>query len=242
MVAVPEKRPTLQVPGSHKNGFFCILQLTSPFNDMKMKRLVLTGIFMIVMYSCSFAQAGLTVRPYAKAGLNLLPPSLDDLSFSGGMIGADVKKNPLVAGLGCQFKLEKGDLGLGLDVGGGTLFVNKVMYDQGVGTSNYLDEEYDISLVFFAEKKLSGFAFVQGGIGPYFTPWYYEYYYESVNYTDVYDSYGGVAVTLGVMAAVGAEVPLSPNADFFILGKLEGIFQYGIMLPLTVNAGFSLKL
>jgi hypothetical protein len=207
-----------------------------------MKKILITLVLLSLLSAGTFAQEALNIRPYVRAGVNLLPPSLEDLDFSGGMPGAEIIRNPLAAGAGAQISMLRNDLRVGLDVGASTSFVNTVQYDQGVGVSNYVDEEYSVYLLGFVQKPLEEIFFVQGGGGIHICPWYYEYYYESVNYTDTYDEYYGVAYSLGLMAGVGAEIPLSPKANLFLLGKLDVVIRYGIMLPLTVNGGLSIDL
>jgi hypothetical protein len=189
-----------------------------------------------------YGQKGLTIRPYIRAGINLLPPSMEDLDYTGDWSDAEVKVNPMTVGLGSQFLLDKGTFGLGVDFGGGSLFIHKVINDQGVGISTYTDEEYSIYIKFLAEYNLGGILFLQGGIGPHIAAWWYEYYYESANYSDVEDWDSGVGVSLAIMAAAGAEIPISENVNLFLLGKLDGIFRYGMMFPLTANVGLSFKL
>ncbi|MDF1570647.1 MAG: hypothetical protein P1P82_03415 [Bacteroidales bacterium] len=207
-----------------------------------MKNPLITIVVLLLLSAGSSAQEVMTMRPYVRAGLNLTPPSLEDLSYSGDMPGAEIIRNPLSVGAGVQFSLQRSGLEFGMDVGATTMFVNTVRYDQGVGVSNYVDEEYSVYLLAFLQKPLGENFFIQGGLGPHICPWNYEYYYESVNYTDSYEDYSGVGVSLGLMLGLGTEVPLSQKASFFLLGKLDGIFRYGIMLPLTVNAGLSIDL
>jgi len=148
----------------------------------------------------------------------------------------------MVIGAGSQFLLQKNGIGLGIDIGAGTLFSNKVIYDEGVGTATNLDQQYSIYILFLAEYKLGEIFFIQGGLGPHISPWYWEYYYASNNYSDVENWDSGVAVKFAIMAAAGAEFPINPKVNLFLLGKLDGIFQYGLMLPLTVNIGVSFRL
>jgi hypothetical protein len=105
-----------------------------------------------------------------------------------------------------------------------------------------VDEEYSVYVLPFVQKSLGEQFYLQGGAGIHICPWYYEYYYESANYTDTYDEYYGVGYGLGLMLGLGTEIPLSEKADFFLLGKLDGILRYGIMLPLTINAGVRIDL
>jgi len=191
----------------------------------------------------AFGQVGITFRPYARAGLNLLPPSMEDLDYSDGFSDATIKRNPIAAGAGAQILLQKEDIRLGVDIGAGTIFRNLVVYEvTGTGTSNHLDQEYSVYTLAVAEKMLDERIFIQGGAGIHIAPWYYEYYYESENYTDVQNYYSGVGVSFAIMAAIGAEFPLSPGANLFMLAKLDGILRYGLMLPLTANVGLSFKL
>lgn len=207
-----------------------------------MKRILIAVAALLLLSAGISAQGGMSIRPYVRFGLNLLPPSLEDLGFSGGMPGAEIIRNPLSAGAGAQISLLMNSFRAGLDVGATTMFVNKVQYDQGVGVSNYLDEEYSVYVLGFVQKPLGEFFFIQGGAGIHICPWYYEYYYESANYTDTYDEYSGVGYSLGLMAGVGTEIPLGSKTNLFLLGKLDGIIRYGIMLPLTVNAGVRIDL
>lgn len=207
-----------------------------------MKRILNAIIVLLLLSAGLYAQEEFNLKPYVRVGVNLLPPSLEDLDFSGGMPGAEIIRNPLSAGAGVQISTMMNELRVGFDVGATTMFINTVRYDQGVGISNYVDEEYSVYLLGFVQKPLGELFFVQGGGGIHICPWYYEYHYESANYTDTYDEYYGVGYSLGLMVGLGTEIPLSPNINLFMLGKLDGIIRYGIMLPLTVNAGLSIDL
>ncbi len=207
-----------------------------------MKRIYAAIALLSLLSAGSLAQEEMNIRPYVRAGVNLLPPSLEDLEFSGDMPGAEIIRNPVSAGAGVQISMLMNDLRVGLDVGAATMFVNTVRYDQGVGVSNYVDEEYSVYLLGFMQRPLGEMFFFQAGGGLHICPWYYEYYYESANYTDTYDEYYGVGYSLAFMAGLGTEIPLSPKANLFLLGKLDAIVRYGIMLPLTVNAGLSIDL
>ena len=184
----------------------------------------------------------ITIRPYLRAGINLLPPSMEDLEYIGDWSDADINKNPINIGLGTQLKLALNKVDVGIDIGGGTMFRNEVIYDEGVGVSSYLDKESHIYVLFFGEYIIKDPFFVQFGMGPHISPWTYEYYYDSVNYTDQSESSNGVGVNFGVMAAAGADFAISEKFNIFFLGKMDGIFRYGVMLPFTVNIGFSIDL
>lgn len=209
---------------------------------MKIKGLLLTVAIILAASTTLFAQKGITITPYARLGLNMLPPSMDDLDYVGDWSGADIKINPISSGAGLQVKLDKNGLGLGIDAGATTLFFHKVVHDQGVGVSTYTEDEYSVYLKFFAQKGLGDLFFVQGGVGVHINPWFYEYYYDSANYTDTWNSSSGTYVSYALHLAVGTEIPLSPKVNLFLLGKLEGIFAYGIMLPVSGNVGLSYAL
>ena len=51
-----------------------------------------------------------------------------------------------------------------------------------------------------------------------------------------------IEARFAIMAAAGAEISVSPKVNLFLLGKLDGVFRYGIMLPLSANIGMSFKL
>jgi len=209
---------------------------------MKIKGLLFTTALLLAACSMLYAQKGITVIPYARLGLNMLPPSMDDLDYIGDWSGADIKINPLSSGAGVQVKVDKNGLGLGIDAGISTMFFHKVIHDQGVGVSTYTQDEYSIYLKVFAQKGLGDMFFVQGGAGVHFNPWFYEYYYDSVNYTDSWDESSGSYTSFALHVALGTEVPLTPKVKLFLLGKLEGIFAYGIMLPISGNIGLSYSL
>jgi len=202
-----------------------------------MRKAIFITLFMMLGINVS-AQKLISVTPYGGIGLNLLPPTLSDLQYVG-ISGEEVRRNIIVSDLGVQFLAELGERKVGVDFGGGTLFVNRVILDQGVGTSNHLDQEWDIYLKAYLQQDMGGDLFWQLGLGPHFTPWYYSYYYESNNYTDVYDQYGGIATTFGIVGAVGSRAPLSSTMSLQLMAKLDIIFQYGIMVPFTVTAGLT---
>jgi len=197
------------------------------------------NVFILLLLTLPFlaaAQMSKTYMPYVRAGLNLLPPTLEDLEYLG-LSEDEARKNILIFGGGLQIKTDMYGTGLGLDVGGGSLFVNRIIHDQGVGTSYHVDSEADIYILLFAERELGPSSFYQVGLGPHIIPWYYTYYYESDNYTDVYDEYGGVTIKAGLSGAVGTELPFGPGAGFYCMARMDMIFQYGILLPVTVVAG-----
>jgi len=184
----------------------------------------------------------ITIRPYLRAGINLLPPSMEDLEYEGDWSDAVINKNPINIGAGTQVKISLDKVDVGIDIGGGTMYKNEVVYDEGVGISSYLDKESHIYILLFGEYTLKDPFFVQVGLGPNISPWYYEYYYDSVNYTDQSESYSGVGVNLAFMASAGADFAISENINIFLLGKMDGIFRYGVMLPFTLNIGVSFNL
>lgn len=189
------------------------------------------------------SQSGLTLRPYVRAGLNLTPPTLEELEYSGPTIGFEQRTNPIAAGAGAQVLMQRENLKIGLDVGAGSLFRNLVINDvPGIGTSNHLDQEFSIYTLALVEKMLTETVFVQGGAGLHFCPWVYEYYYESENYRDQRTYYSGVGTSFAIMLAVGTEIPISSNVNLFVLAKLDGIIRYGLMLPITGNIGLSFDL
>ena len=207
-----------------------------------MKRFIIICIACFLAVTVTYGQTTITVRPYVRGGLNLLPPTLEDLEFVGDMTGAEVLKRPHAVGAGAQVKLDLKGWEVGLDAGATTMYLNIVRYDQGVGVSNYVDEEYSVYINGFVQKPLSDIFFIQGGAGLHICPWFYEYYYESANYTDVYDEYSGVGISPALMIAAGTEVPISEKANLFLLGKMDLIARYGLMLPVTVNVGISIEL
>ncbi len=215
-----------------------------------MKIKILTAIFALLSSTFVFGQGTLSLRPYLRAGINMLPPTLEDLDFVDPPTDAEVHKTPISAGAGVQILIPSisGAIGLdetykmGMDVGATTIFFNKVIYDEGVGTANYFDEEYSVYLMPFLEKSLGEVFFLQGGVGLHILPWFYEYYYESNNYTDSDEYYSGVGFSGGFMFAGGMRVSLGSRSGLFLLGKMDGIIRYGLMLPVTINAGFTVDL
>jgi len=202
-----------------------------------MKKLALL-LFVLAGFLTASAQSALSFHPYMRAGLTLLPPSLEDLDYVG-LSGEETQKDLLLFGLGLQLKTDLGGTLAGLDIGAGSLFVNRIIYDQGVGISYHTDSEMDVYITAFAERKLNDIFFYQVGMGPHFLPWYYTYYYESNSYSDVYDEYGGLAVKFGINGALGTDMKLTETIGLYCTARVDMIFQYGIILPVSITAGLN---
>jgi len=211
---------------------------------MKNKLFLLIILALMVSIVKSYGQNNIkiTLRPYLRAGINLLPPSMEDLEYVGDWSDAVINKNPLCIGAGSQFKVALNKVDLGVDIGGGTVFVNEVIYDEVVGIATYLDKESHIYILFFGEFKLKDPFFVQFGLGPNISPWYYEYYYDSVSYSDEQNSGSGVGFNLAFMSSAGVDFDINERTNLFLLGRLDGILRYGMMFPFTINFGISFNL
>ena len=215
-----------------------------------MKRILLFVISTMLSCTIVSGQGNLSLRPYFRAGINLLPPTLEELDFQDPPLDAEIRKTPLSAGTGMQLLIlpVANAIGLdetftlGMDVGATTVFFNKVINDQGVGVATHFDQEYSVYMIPFVEKSFGDVFFIQGGFGLHILPWFYEYYYESNNVSDASEYYSGVGYSGGFMIAAGTHIPLSTRAGLFIMGKMDGIIRYGLMLPLTINAGLTIDL
>jgi len=77
-------------------------------------------------------------------------------------------------------------------------------------------------------------------MGPRITLWTYNYEYLG-RYGDTYKDDRGVKVNFGIMAAGGAYIPVSKSVTIPIYVRMEMLFRYGIIVPLTINSGITVR-
>lgn len=215
-----------------------------------MKKIFLPIFLLILWQSIAYSQgnsAGLTFRPFAKIGFTAATPTLEELGYmviGGPGLSDDTRQLDRMAyGFGLEALYGKGGLKFGIEAGFTRLFKNEVTLDNSdvhAGISNYVDKESAIQVLLVAHSRLAGIFFIEGGIGAHLTFWTYDYEYLGV-YGNESSSDGGMGTNFGLMAAGGVELPLTENLSIPLFARMDVLFRYGIMVPLTFNAGFNFK-
>lgn len=112
--------------------------------------------------------------------------------------------------------------------------------DVGAGISYNTDKESGVRFLLLAQYSLAGIFFIQGGLGPHLTFWTYHYEYHGV-YEDSSEDENGAGVNLGLMAACGADFPVTKNISIPLYFRIDLLFRYGIMVPVTLNSGITFR-
>lgn len=187
------------------------------------------------------------IAPYFSIGVTAIPPSAEDLEYDyPDLYERDM--NPLAIGGGMQMLFALKKLWIGFDVGAKRTFNSTSSYDMeliySTGYSTQIDKETTINILFLTEYKLSDLFFLQGGLGPYMTSWFYSYEYTNPEYYSSYDynEYTGTKWNFGIMLAGGADLPITDVISIPLYLRFDIMFRYGVMIPITLNSGVRFKL
>jgi hypothetical protein len=194
------------------------------------------------------ARKAFIVRPYAKVGYLLTPPSAADLSYE--VIGGDAEQyldtSAMNFGGGAQFLMSMArnpNLRLGMDVGFQTLFSSK--FDTGSADGKTIYEDYDkdsefsINLLGIVEYLPADSNFLlQGGLGGHFVAWRWEHVYSS-KYQDTDETKNGLGFNFALMAAAGLNLLAGERMNIPILLRLDYIMRYGGYINASVVVGFT---
>jgi hypothetical protein len=199
----------------------------------------------LALAAASASGEGMRVRAYGSFGYTVAPPSLASLDYDNGTDWTE-KANDLNAGAGVQLVFPGSAINLVAEAGFSTFYTLEIDNRAYLAT-NYYDDFYDSSDFIYidalAEKRLGGF-FVQGGGGIYLdlSTYRYRHYFNGV----LQDSYSvddsSVDFKLGLAAAAGTDIALSPNIKVFGLVRGDLVFAYGAVFDLRALVGLDVGL
>lgn len=189
------------------------------------------------------------IRPYAKVGLLLTPPTADDLGYEevgGGSLEEYLDMNAFNFGGGAQFLMSlpgNPKLRIGMDVGFQTLFSST--FDAGAGgggtiyTDYNKDSEFAINLLGIVEYLPAGSGLIlQGGLGGHFVFWSWRDVYES-KYQNKDETETGTNFNFGLMAAAGLNLLGGQRLSIPVLIRLDYIMRYGGYINASLVFGFA---
>ena len=216
-----------------------------------MKKMYLLALVLIIWQSniyCQETSRNFSVRPYVQMGFTAAVPTLEELGYlvvDGPPLSEDHRKvDALSYGLGIQALYGKGNCKFGLEIGGMRLFKSTVILDNtdvNLGISTNIDREMTSQILVIAQGSLAGIFFAEAGIGPRITLWTYSYEYLG-RYGNTYEDDWGVKVNFGIMAAGGVDIPISRSISIPIYVRMDMLFRYGVIVPLTINSGITVRL
>lgn len=205
----------------------------------------------VVQEAAPAAGKGFIIRPYAKVGLLLTPPSADDLGYTDvddSSLEEYLDMNAFNFGGGAQFLLSlprNPNLRIGMDVGFQTLFSST--FDTGAGGDSTIytdynkDSEFAVSLLGIVEYLPAGSGLIlQGGLGGHFVFWTWRDVYES-KYQSKDETESGMDFNFGLMAAAGLNLLGGQRLSIPILLRLDYIMRYGGYFNASLVFGFAFR-
>jgi hypothetical protein len=193
-----------------------------------------------------------TVRLYGSFGSTLAVPMLNESGspITGSYIFPGYTKmlDTLSFGSGIQILFRGQKLRMGLDAGYLRMFNNTATLDTydgyGKTKSNYQHKESALRLMLIAHYSPSGIFFLEGGVGPHMI--FLNYHYDhSEDFGWKIETYNigkkGKEFTWGLMAAIGANIPVSENVSIPIYARIDYLFRYGYLIPVTLNSGITFR-
>ena len=205
-----------------------------------LKKILIVFVLLCTCLINAHCQIGISVRPYGRLGVTLLFPTLEELEYGGNADDWSLDKKSGVVGVGAQFVFKKSNMGIGIDIGNSTLFSTNIdVVIGGVTMPRYhKDAESNSYFILFTEYSIGEYFLLQTGLGPHIISYEWEFYVNGYLENSNYDK----ETNFALMVAAGVDIPVHRNFSFFLLGKIDAIFRYGITLPLTFNCGASLNL
>jgi len=191
------------------------------------------------------------IRPYAKVGMLLTPPSALDLGYANADSSVDMDQyldvSPGNFGAGAQFFFaspKNPNLKFGLDLGFQKLMSSR--FDTGAADLSFIyqdyyeDSEFDISLLGIVELFPPGSPFLfQGGLGGHFVAWSYRHVYESKYQPLDETTESGMTFNFGLMAAAGTNIQAGDRISIPILLRLDYIMRYRGYITACLVLGFT---
>lgn len=187
----------------------------------------------------SASGAGVSLRAMLRGGAIPVHPSTEDLDYEGY---ADDFSTGFF-GLAGQIMVTLGAVNVGAEAGFQSLWSAEFTLDQGFDRGSVWQEDRS-DVYFLGILELAGMEplILQGGAGVHVIFWEDTYEFRG-NFSSQYSEDSGVLIGGGVMGSAGANIPVSENIGFIIMGRIDAIaYEEGFMLPVSANAGLSLTL
>ncbi|MCX6575784.1 MAG: SH3 domain-containing protein [Candidatus Aminicenantes bacterium] len=188
-----------------------------------------------------------SLRPYAKLGMLLTPPSAADLNYievDGGNLDEflDVATANFGGGIQLLFSLNpENTMRVGVDLGAQKLFSS--VFNLGTSDIVYEDIHNENEFAFYLLALLElrsrrSPVFFQAGAGMHLVSWYWDYTY-SGKYHDEYEEESGLEVNMGFLLSGGFDIPVNERISVPIMLRMDGLMRYGMMLNLSLSIGLS---
>jgi hypothetical protein len=187
-----------------------------------------------------------SLRPYAKMGMLLTPPSAADLGYievDGGNLDEllDVATANFGGGIQLLFSLNpEKTIHFGVDLGAQKLYSS--VFDLGTSDIISVDVHNENEFAFYLLGLLELRAprsplFFQAGAGIHLVSWYWDYTYSG--YHDEYTEESGLEVSMGFLLAGGFDIPVSERMSVPIMLRMDGLMRYGMLLNASLSIGLS---
>lgn len=209
--------------------------------------------------------SGFSLRPYLRLGTLFTAPSAEDLGFPDTSkpelakthfgvgfqgtkaFGGQRPKSRIIEPAMMRPGLSKSKLNVGVDIGFFRLFASDANVDYLFSESvpmSITQSEWCLNTNFFLEySPTGGILFMQGGMG---LSWVFSSepdlvadYPDGYGYIDADDDPvpGEMQVHLGLMAAVGVDLPIDDNLGLTITARIDPVFRHGVMIPAAISMG-----
>lgn len=191
--------------------------------------------------------AQVTTRPYLRVGNTFLTPTMEELNYpADAEEWMEVTREGTNIGFGAQFLFPIKKTHIGFDIGYTNIFDNKAVHDQLDGGRGYIekfrDKEYSLYFLVMVEKKFDNGLFLQAGTGPHLVRWDFENEFKNFRYPELNELYsnGDVYVAGAAEVALGYEFMLNDRVGLFVMGRVDVIFEYDVMIPVSLQLGVKL--
>jgi len=188
-----------------------------------------------------------SLRPYAKMGMLLTPPSAADLGYievDGGNLDEllDVATANFGGGIQLLFSLNpENTMHVGFDLGAQKLFSSVFTLETSDIVYEDIHNENEFAFYLLALLELRSRrspVFFQAGAGMHLVSWYWDYTY-SGKYHDEYTEESGLEVSMGFLLAGGFDIPVNERISVPIMLRMDGLMRYGMLLNVSLSIGLS---
>jgi hypothetical protein len=188
-----------------------------------------------------------SLRPYAKMGMLLTPPSAADLGYievDGGNLDEllDVATANFGGGVQLLFSLNpEKTMHVGLDLGAQKLFSSVFTLETSDIVYEDVHNENEFAFYLLAVLELRSRRsplFFQAGAGMHLVSWYWDYTY-SGKYHDEYTEESGLEVSMGFLLSGGFDIPVNERISVPIMLRMDGLMRYGMLLNVSLSIGLS---
>lgn len=188
-----------------------------------------------------------SLRPYAKMGMLLTPPSAADLGYievDGGNLDEllDVATANFGGGIQLLFSLNpENTMHVGFDLGAQKLFSSVFTLETSDIVYEDIHNENEFAFYLLALLDLRSRrspVFFQAGAGMHLVSWYWDYTY-SGKYHDEYTEESGLEVSMGFLLAGGFDIPVNERISVPIMLRMDGLMRYGMLLNVSLSIGLS---